>query len=1135
MRQCPSSRPLAAGRGLTAACVAALLALVAPSLPRAEDTTKPQERDPLATAHELLAIPPRPARPPLPPSRLPLELVDGERIALVGNSTAERMNLFGHFEALLHQRFPGKRLVVRNFARPADEVANQQRPGDYTKLDNPLATFGADTYLVFFGFNESFAGPGGVAKFTADYEKFLGEFAKQYPRDDTGAAPRFVLVSPIAVEASGSPHLPDAAAQNDALARYRDAVKAVAAKRSLAFVDLFDSTRKEFAAQPGLQYTINGCHVSDSGDALVGRLLDRGLFGEPTPSQLSTAAFEKLRAAVNDKSWVHMQDYRMVNGWYVYGGRRTWDTETFPREFLKIRTMAAVRDARVWDIAAGRPVPATPDDSHTGELIVPATRFGEPRQAYSENPEGGPTILPPADLIKTCTVPPGFEMTLFADETRFPEIAKPVQLAFDSKGRLWVSTMPSYPQWQPGDPPPADKLVILEDTDRDGAADKSTVFYDKLHCPTGFQFFDGGVLVMDQPRMLWLKDTDGDDKADVVVHVLDGWATEDTHHTAGAFEASPGGLLHMLEGVAMSTAVETPWGPFRNFGSSGGYVLDPRSWKIRHFKTPGYGNPWCYVFNEWGQGICGDGTGASQHWDTPLSGAQYGGRKGLNAVFDTENMRPVVGSEYLRTRQFPDDVQDNFLYACVINMNGLPRWHISDDGAGYKGERVRHDPQDPKTAFDLIKSTDKHFRPVDPQIGPDGALWFGDWANPLIGHMQYSQRDPNRDHVKGRIYRLVYTEKPLLTPDTQAGKSTGEVLDQLQAPEWRTRYRARADLQARSQAEVLAAAREWLAGLRTSSLPPDVADRLATEVLWLQQSFHAVDRGLLADLLKAPTPDARAAATRVLADERERISDALALLVAQAADAHPRVRCEAVRGLSFFPTLDAMQAVVAAADVQPADRYVDYTCDAALGANIGVWRSEYDAGRFVTAGSPAAKLIDSVLGLEKKAQEIIPYLAVLTSKDPQPEEARNKALQALADMKGGSIDNGKTVFRRVCINCHKIGNEGADYGPSVDGVAKRLSALKLVESIIDPNADVAEKYLSTSILTDDGRSVVGLLVSETPEEVVIFDGKEKKKVAVAEIDERTQLKQSSMPEGLAATLSPNEFLDVIAFLKSRTK
>ncbi|MFM7205860.1 MAG: HEAT repeat domain-containing protein, partial [Planctomycetaceae bacterium] len=864
--------------------------------------------------------------------------------------------------------------------------------------------------------------------------------------------------------------------QNATLALYRDAARAMAGRRGMAFVDLFDATRQEFAGQPGLQHTING--------------------------------------------------------WYVYGGRRTWDTETFPCEYLKIRAMAAVRDRRVWDIAEGKPVPEKPDDSATGELMVPTTRFGEPRQAYSENPDGGPTILPPAELIKTCTLPPGFEMRLFADETRFPEIAKPVQLAFDSKGRLWVSTMPSYPQWKPGDPPPADKLVMLEDVDRDGTADRSTVFYDRLHCPTGFQFFDGGVLVMDQPRMLWLKDTDGDDRADVVVHVLDGFATEDTHHTAGAFEASPGGLLHMLEGIAMSTAIETPWGPFRNFGSSGAYVLDPRTWRISHFVTPGYGNPWCYVFNEWGQGICGDGTGATQHWDTPLSGRQYGGRKGMGPVFDTENMRPVIGSEYLRTRQFPDTVQDQFIYACVINMNGIPRWTISDDGAGYTGVRVRHDPGDPKTAFDLLNSTDKHFRPVDPQIGPDGALWFGDWANPLIGHMQYSQRDPNRDHVKGRIYRLVCTEKPLLEPATQFGRPTRDVLEQLTAPEWRTRYRARADLQARPQAEVLAVAAEWLAGLESSSHSATVVDRLKTEVLWLQQSFHAVDRGLLSGLLKAATPDARAAATRVLADERDRLADAAALLAVQAVDPHPRVRCEAVRGLSFFPTLDAMKAVAAAADVEPTDRFVDYTCDAALGANMPVWRKAHDTGSFVKADTPAMSIVESVLGQEKKAQQIVPFLTILTSREAQPEEARSKAMQALADMKGGNRENGKKVFRRVCIACHRFGTEGADFGPAINGVATRLAAHKLVESIVDPNAEVAEKYLSTSVLLNDGRSVVGLLVSETPEQVVIFDGKEQRKIPVAEIDERTQLKQSSMPDGLAATLSPNEFLDVITFLKS---
>jgi len=1087
-----------------------------------------QEADALKTARELLARPPRPARPALPPSRLPLEFLDGERIALYGNSTAERMNLFGQFETLLHERFPEKKLVVRNFARPADEVANRQRAGDYTKLDDPVAAFGADTYLLFFGFNESFAGPDKVAKFKADYLNLLGDLAAKYPRDDTKAAPRFVIVSPIAVEASGDPLLPDADAQNKTLALYRDAARDVAAQKGLAFVDLFDATREAFAAQPGLQHTINGCHVNDAGDKVVGTLLDEKLFGAPAAKKLAAEAFSKLEAAVIDKAWITMQDHRMVNGWYIYGGRRTFDTETFPREYVKLRTMAAVRDAYVWDIAAGRPVPPEPDDSKTGDLIVPKTRFGEPRQAYSENAEGGPVIKSPEDVIKTCTVPDGFEMRLFADERKFPELAKPVQLAFDSKGRLWVSTMPSYPQWRPGDPKPADKLVILEDTDGDEKADKSTVFYDKLHCPTGFQFFDGGVLVVDQPRMLWLKDTNGDDKADVVVHVLDGWATEDTHHTSGAFEMSPPGLLHMLEGVAMSTALETPWGPFRNYGSSGAYVLDPRTWKISHFNTPGYGNPWCYVFNEWGQGICGDGTGAAQHWDTPLSGKQYGGRKGMGPVFNTEGMRPVVGSEFLHTRQFPDDVQDQFIYACVINMNGMPRWTFSDDGAGYKGERVRHDPKDPKTPFDLVKSTDKHFRPVDPQIGPDGALWFGDWANPLIGHMQYSQRDPNRDHVHGRIYRLVYRDKPLVKPETQSGRSTAEVLEQLKSPEWRTRYRARADLQARPRAEVLAAAKDWLGTVASDP----AADRLATEVLWLEQCFHAVDRGLLTRLLESQVPDARAAATRVLADERDRFPDTEKLLIAKAGDPSARVRCEAVRGLSFFGTLDAMRAVIAAANVEPSDRFIAYTCDAALGANIDVWKKEHAAGTFASKGTPAFGIIESVLGLDKKAAEITPHLAILLSKEPTSEEQRNKAMTSLAGITGGNVDNGKAVFRRVCINCHKVGNEGANLGPEMNGVAKRLDSYKLVESIIDPNAQVDDKYLSTLVVTDDGRSITGLLVSESPEELVIFDGKEQKKIKTAEIDERQKLKQSSMPEGLAATLSPNELLDVVEFLRT---
>jgi putative heme-binding domain-containing protein len=1098
----------------------ALLSAVVLSAPSEVVSQKQKKQRPMSQADALLKPMPRPKRPELPPSKLPLEFIKGERIALVGNSTAERMNLFGHFEALLHARFPGKELVIRNFARPADEVAIRQRSNDYTRLDDPLAAFGADTYLCFFGFNESFAGPEGVERFKSDYEKFLDEYAAKYPRDDAGSKPRFVLVSPVAFEPTGDPLLPDGKQQNANLKLYADAVKAVADKREMAFVDLFGPSYEKFTAEPHMQFTINGAHLNEAGDRFVGLTLDAKLFGAGETPDLETSQFQKLREAVNDKSWVHLQDYRMLNGWYVYGGRRTFDTETFPREYLKIRNMAAVRDRYVWDIAQGKPVPDTPDDSGTGELIIPPTRFGDPRQKYSEAEEL--RYLSPDEFIKSCTVPPGFEIRLFADEKQFPEIAKPVQLNFDSKGRLWVATMPTYPQWRPGDPKPADKLVILEDTNGDGRADKSTVFYDKLHCPTGFEFFNGGVLVTDQPRLIWLKDTTGDDKADVVVHFLDGWATDDTHHTVGAFEYNHGGLLHMLEGVSMSTTVETPWGPFRNFGTPGAYVLDPRALKVRHFVTPGYGNPWCYVFNQWGQGIVGDGTGANQHWDTPLSGAQYGGRKGLNPVFNPEGMRPVVGSEFLISRHFPDDVQGQFIYACVINMNGIPRWTVSDDGAGYRGERVRKGGQ----PFDLIKSTDKHFRPVDPQIGPDGALWFGDWANALIGHMQYSQRDPNRDHQLGRIYRLVYKDKPQIKPVTQFGKSVVEVLEQFREYEWRTRYRARRDLHNRPTSEVLPAVKAWASKLDPAD--PEY-DRLRCEALWVQQGHHAIDAGLLSQVLAAKSPDARAAATRIVADQRDRIPDAFAILKKMASDDHPRVRTEAVRGLSFYPTLEAAEAVLPAA--KSPDYWLRYTAEAALGANEPAWRQAYLTGKLAKDDPAAGKILSGLLATSKAGSAALPYLQTLLGAESRPAEQRNRAMQALADMRGNPT-NGRQVFLRNCTACHRVGNgEGQEYGPNLAEVATRLKTrLKLVESIIDPNAEVDEKYLSTRIDTLGGLTITGLLVSENDKEVVIFDGTEKKVIAKDDIDRRTTLKQSSMPEGLAGSISPAEFLDLIEYL-----
>jgi len=1047
------------------------------------------------------------------PAQLPLTLSKGERIAFVGNSLAERMNLFGHFETLMQTRFPQLQLVIRNFGYPADEVGLQQRSDNYTLIDDPLVVFGPQTFFCFFGFNESFAGPAGVDAYKAAYNKWLDATTAKFTQDSK--PPRFVLISPIAFEATGNPLQPKGDLENADLRAYTQATREVAAARGLPFVDLFEPTTRLFGAQAGAQFTVNGVHVNEDGDREVGLMLDKALFGASATEQPGSTNFERVRAAVNDKSWVHLQDYRMLNGWYVYGGRRTYDTETFPLEYKKIRNMAAVRDRYVWDLAAGRPVPPQPDDSNTGELLTPKTGFGRhfPR---AEPPE--PKYLTPEQEIAAMKVPDGFAVKLFASEREFPELAKPNQIAFDSKGRLWVSCMPTYPQWKPGDPKPNDRLLIFEDDNRDGRADRVKVFYDKLVCPTGFEFWNGGVLVVDEPRLIFLKDTDGDDKADQVTHLLDGLATDDTHHTMGAFEWSHGGLLHLLEGVSLSTTLETPYGPFRRKGPSGCYIWDPLTLKWRYFRTPGYGNPWCAVFDKWGNLIVGDGTSARQHWGSPLSGADTAQRKTLEPVFDNEGMRPAVGSEFLLSRHLPDDVQGQFIYACVINMNGLPRFTINESGAGFGGKRIA----------DLLSSTNKAFRPVDPQIGPDGAIWFGDWSALLIGHMQYSQRDPLRDKTHGRVYRLVNNHKPLLEVKeaTQAGKSIPQLLDQLKAYEQRTRYAARRELRDRPKSDVLAAVNQWVQQLNPNA--PEY-ENLLCEALWTMEGQRAVDVALLTRLLNAKSFEARAAATHVLANEWDRIPNNVELLKPRLTDAHPRVRVEAVRAASFLSTPQGVQLALAAVQ-KPMDPWLDYTLEHALRAQESVWKSLSDRTpllasvpaegvsyfeTFVTASGPGGAAV-------KPLQQLA---------DVSLGEEKRKAIAAnLAKLRGPGTQ-GALVFQRVCSSCHQVNGQGVNFGPDLSQVGGRLTREQIIWSIVEPNAEISQGYQTVNVNTKDGDAFSGFVESETGAELVLrIAGGTVAKIAKANIDKREEVKASSMPEGLGFAIAPSEFLDLVDYL-----
>jgi hypothetical protein len=226
----------------------------------------------------------------------------------------------------------------------------------------------------------------------------------------------------------------------------------------------------------------------------------------------------------------------------------------------------------------------------------------------------------------------------------------------------------------------------------------------------------------------------------------------------------------------------------------------------------------------------------------------------------------------------------------------------------------------------LLQSSDPNFRPVDIQFGPDGALYICDWYNPIIGYIDHSLRDPNRDKTRGRIWRITCKDRPLVRKPHITGASIPELLNLLKTPEEYTREQARRELRLRDTTEVTTALKTWIEGLDANG--KDFQHNLL-EALWMFQNHTVVNESLLKRLLRSPEPRARAAATRVLWFWRDRLDNSLALLRGQAKDEHPRVRLEVIRALSFYDNREARDLAVEAGSDEE-DYYLKYALEATL-------------------------------------------------------------------------------------------------------------------------------------------------------------------------------------------------------------
>lgn len=357
--------------------------------------------------------------------------------------------------------------------------------------------------------------------------------------------------------------------------------------------------------------------------------------------------------------------------------------------------------------------------------------------------------LSPRKQQKTFVLPPGFEIQLVASE---PQIAKPMNIAFGPRGRLWVSSSLEYP-FAAADPSKArDAIKILEDTDNDGEADKVTTFADKLNIPMGLLPHKNGVICFSIPNIWFLSDTDGDGKADkreVLYGPFD--TTRDTHGMCSSFTDGKDGWIYACHGFNNQSTVS----------GNDGHEVQLNSGNVFRFKadgsrieivTRGQVNPFGLTIDSRGDIFTADchtkpinlilPGGHHDSFGKPHDGLGYIPNV-MEHLHDSTGIGGIALGEYTK---FPD-VYKRSTFGGNVVTGRINRNHLVYSGSSMAA----------REESDFVIPGDPWFRPVNLQVGPDGALYIADFYNAIIGHYEVDLNHPKRDRQRGRIWRVVFS------------------------------------------------------------------------------------------------------------------------------------------------------------------------------------------------------------------------------------------------------------------------------------------------------------------------------------------------------------------------------------------
>jgi putative membrane-bound dehydrogenase-like protein len=550
--------------------------------------------------------------------------------------------------------------------------------------------------------------------------------------------------------------------------------------------------------------------------------------------------------------------------------------------------------------------------------------------------------LPASASMQHLVVPGGFELQLVASE---PDIRKPIAMSWDERGRLWIAESLDYPNrlLPPGEPG-RDRLVICEDTNRDGRMDKFTVFADGLNIPTGFTFARGGVLVHQMPNTIFLKDTDGDDKADVREIVIRGWGRGDTH-------AGPNNLIYGHDNWI--------WGMLGYSGFDG--TVGGKAWSFKQgfyrFRPDGSQLEFLRATNNntWGIGVSEEGYlfGSTANNNPsvymPIPDRYYApaglDAKVLGGIADTSRfvaltnrVRQVdvhwgytaaAGHALYTARSFPKEYWNRVAFVTEPTGHLVGQFNLERKGANFQS----------KNPTNLIVGDDEWFAPIMAEVGPDGAVWIIDWYNYIVQHnptpRNFERGAGNayenklRDQTYGRIYRIVWkdgkpSEQPNLSRATPAQLVAALTNDNLL---WRRH--AQRLLVERGRKDVVPALLELVRNPAQDEIGLNPG---AIHALWTLSGLQAldVDPAVLAaavDALKHPSAGVRRTAASVLPRS---VANANAIIKADLLeDADPQVRLAALLALAETPESPEAGAAVFASLQKPANVPDRWTLDAA--------------------------------------------------------------------------------------------------------------------------------------------------------------------------------------------------------------